>query len=145
MFYTCQHFKIWELIDKETFERWGGSAWMFLNPAALQMIDGLWEFATAYGGKKTSIVINDWHWGGHLQQRGLRTPSCTIGGKLSQHRFGNAFDCFVEGFTAEEMRQAILENYDTYRLQWINCIEAGVDWLHLDCRNIPDRIRIVRP
>ena len=144
-FYKCQHFRIYELVDPETHRRFGERAWMFFNPKALRMIDGIWEFFNDYRGQKTVVKINDWYWGGQYQWSGLRTLDCTIGGDLSQHRLANGFDCKIGGVPAEEARQVILANQDHKYLQYITCIEADVDWLHADSRNIRDRILLVYP
>jgi len=144
--YTCKHFKLYELVDKYTYEKYGQDAWMFFNPNALRMIDGVWEYVdTVLKPRKTVIIINNWKWGGRLQERGLRPIYMTTGAKYSQHRFGNGFDCTVKDISSEDMRKEILNNKDHELLQYINCIEADVPQLHLDGRNIPDRIRIVHP
>lgn len=143
--YLCNHFKIYELVDKATLDRFGFRAWMLLNPIALQALDGIREFFTDLRGKDTPVTVNNYHAGGPFQFRGLRPKSCTVGAEYSQHRLGNAFDCDIKGLSAEEARREILANKDNPLLININCIEAGVNWLHFDCRNIPDRIRIVHP
>jgi hypothetical protein len=143
--YICRHFKIYELVDKKTFDRFGLHAWMFLNPTALQALDGIRDFFTELRGKDTPVIVNNYHSGGPFQYRGLRPLSCAIGAEYSQHRLGNAFDCDIKGVSAERARQIILEHKDDPRLAMITCIEADVNWLHFDCRNIPDRIRIVHP
>lgn len=144
-FYKCKHFHIYELVDPVTHRYFGERSWMFFNPRALRMIDGIWEFFNDYRGCKTVVKINDWYWGGQYQWSGLRTLDCSIGGDLSQHRLANAADCKIEGVPAEEARRVILADQDHKDLQYITCIEADVDWLHIDSRNIKDRIRIVYP
>ena len=144
-FYNCKHFKIYELVDPITHQRFGEQAWMFFNPNSLKMIDGIWEFFNDYRGMKTIIIINDWYWGGQYQWSGLRTLDCTIGGDRSQHRFANAFDQKIGGVPAEEARQIIFANQNHRLLQHITCIEADVDWLHTDSRNVKDRIIVVYP
>jgi hypothetical protein len=113
----------------------------FLNPHALMALDSLRDFFDA------PITVNNWLWGGPFSYRGLRPLDCSVGADYSQHRFGNAFDCDVSGVTAEEARVLILGAKDDFGIQHINCIEADVNWLHFDCRNIPyeDRIKIVYP
>ena len=135
----CKYFKVYELVDPETFKRFCEKSWMFFNPLILTTADGIREYFNA------PVTINDWSWGGTFQWRGLRTASCTIGVKWSQHRFGNAIDCDVKDVTAEKARQVILANKDHPLFKCITCIEANVNWLHSDCRNIEDRIRVVYP
>jgi len=137
--YRCKFFKIYELVDRFTHERFGEEAWQFFNPIALISLDGIREFFNA------PVTVNNWFWGGSLQFRGLRPVYCTIGATYSQHRFGNAFDCDVKGVSAEEVRKTIIDNKDHELLRHITCIEADVDWLHFDCRNIPERIKLVKP
>ncbi|MDO9535084.1 MAG: hypothetical protein Q7J85_07070 [Bacillota bacterium] len=137
--YKCKHFKIYELVDPVTYKRFGDEAWMFLNPLILMAADGIREY---FG---VPVTINNWHWGGEFQWSGLRTVFCTIGGKWSQHRFANAIDCDIKDIPAEEARQRILANQNHPLLQHITCIEASTNWLHIDSRNIKDRIRIVYP
>lgn len=112
---------------------------MFLNPLALQALDGIRDFFDA------PVIVNNYHAGGRFQFRGLRPRFCSVGAEYSQHRLGNAFDCDVAGVSAEQVRKVILAHRDDPRFLFINCIEADVNWLHFDCRNIPDRIRIVHP
>ncbi len=139
MFYKCKYFKIEELVDRETHRLYGEGAWMFFRPEALMALDDLREF---FG---VSVIVNNWPMGGNNQYRGFRHGGVTIGGRRSQHRLGNAFDCSVKGYTAEQARQKILENKDDPLLCRINCLEGVVNWLHFDCRNIPERIRVVMP
>ncbi len=135
----CEHFAIQELVDRATYERFGVGAWQFLSQEGLIALDGIRE----YFGKP--VIVNTWHRGGSFQYRGLRPRSCDIGAEYSQHRLGNAFDCDVSGVSAEEVRREILTHPNDPRLHRITCIEAGVNWLHFDCRNIADRIRVVNP
>ena len=135
----CEHFKIHELVDRYTFNKFGEEAWQFFNPIALIALDGVREFF------HKQIIVIDWFWGGEFQYRGLRPIYCTEGATYSQHRFGDAFDGDIEGVTAKEARQAILENQDHELLKHITCIEADVNWLHFDCRNIAERIKILNP
>lgn len=139
MFYKCQHFDITELVDKETFNKFGESAWMFFNPNVLMAIDGIRKFFNV------SVTVNNWKSGGQFQWRGLRTLNCTDGGSYSQHRLGAAVDCDVKGKTAEEVRQVILKNKEHEYFKYINCIEDKVNWVHIDVRNINNRILIVQP
>jgi hypothetical protein len=135
----CEHFAIQELVDPATYERFGVGAWQFFTPGALLALDGLRE----HFGRP--ITVNNWHRRGPFQFRGFRPRSCATGAEYSQHRLGNGFDCDIQGVSAEEARQEILRHKNDQLLIHINCIEADVNWLHFDCRNIADRIRIVKP
>lgn len=136
--YKCKYFDIKELVDHETFRRFGTDAWMFFDPRALMSLDAIREF---YG---VPVSVNNWPYGGSNQYRGFRPGNCDVGAEYSQHRLGAAFDCNIQGIPASVVRKDIVDNKDTI-FQLINCIEDDVSWVHFDVRNINDRIRIVRP
>ncbi len=142
-FYKCKHFCIYELVDRYTFEKFGEDAWMFLQQKALMSIDGIREFFSELKGKDVPVTVNNWYWAGGLQYRGLRPVYYTSGATHSQHRFGNSFDLDVKGVSAEDVRKEILANKDNELLKYITCIETNISWVHVDCRNIPSRIRII--
>ena len=138
MFYKCKHYKIQELVDPDTYGRFGEEAWMFFNPAFLRSADAVRDH---FGVRCT---INNWLWGGNRKWSGLRPRLCSIGAGYSQHRFGNAGDILLDGVRAEDARKEILEHKDDIFTE-VMCLEDEVDWLHMDCRNIPGRIRLVKP
>lgn len=138
MFYQCKYFKIYELVDKPTFDQWGDRAWQFFNPLLLMSLDALREF---YG---VGITVNNWYWEGRFSQRGLRNPSSTVGATFSQHRLGNAIDCDVKGIDPKKVREDIVLYKDTL-FPYINCLEGNINWVHFDCRNIENRIMWVYP
>lgn len=137
--YRCQHFIIEELVDPETHRLYGERAWQFFDVVALYSLDGIREFFDA------SVTVNNWIWGGRFTQRGYRGGNTQIGAVRSQHRNGRAFDCDIKGVSAEDARRQILAHQDAPRLRFITCLETDVSWLHFDCRNIPDRILLVKP
>jgi len=123
----AHYFKIYELVDKKTYEDRGQKAWELISPELIYVIDELREyFGAAY--------INTWYWKKNGSQwRGLRTQRCKVGAYYSQHRLGNAADMTFKRETAAEVRKAIKEDP-----QWwedIRCIERKVNWLHVDVRN----------
>lgn len=137
--YIPKYFRVYELVDKATYYQFGFKAFQFFNPLALQMIDGVREYFDA------PVTINNWISGGDFQWRGLRTKACEVGGDYSLHRFGGAFDCDIKGLSAHEARKRIMADKDHPLLKNINCMEDGVNWLHIDVRNIASRILIVYP
>jgi len=144
MNYQCKYFTIQELVDKATFEKFGVQAWQFLNPLALQALDGLREFLN------TPLIINNWANGGKYEFSGFRPRNCEIGAEYSQHRLGNAFDIKCVRYTPKEIVQKILDNKDHPLLKNINAVEdpeATPTWTHIDCRNVTDRerVKIVKP
>ena len=132
-----KHFKIYEFVDKETYELLGEQAWKLFNMDLLLDLDWL-RFKL---DKK--ITVNDWYWGGEYQNRGFRTAKSTVGSTTSQHRSGNAVDFTVDGMTAEEVRQFILDNEDTY--EDINRMEDDVSWVHIDGKHVVERIHLFKP
>jgi len=148
MFYKCKHFRIEELVDKFTFEKFGELSWQFFSPNFLMMIDGIWEY---FG---VTVYMNNWVWGGDAKFRGLRPEYCKIGAMHSPHRLGKGADMVFKGMSAEEVRNRIIIDQEHPKLNRITRIEVGRDvggnireWLHADCLNIPDvqRIKIVYP
>ena len=76
------------------------------------------------------VHLNNWHWGGDLQNRGFRIYYCEIGAEYSMHKFGRAIDFDVDGMQAIEVRQAILDKQELF--SEITRLEDGVDWIHAD-------------
>jgi len=70
--YTCKYFKIEELVSKQVYEyfsrRYGANfCWKFFQEQILKDLDAIRE----YHGH--SITINNWKFGGSLNQCGLRS------------------------------------------------------------------------
>ena len=138
MFYKPHFFRIQELVDKPTFDKFGETAWMFFNPVLLRSLDRVRHHFDA------PVTVNNWAQGGDFSQRGLRVNT-NVGARYSQHKFGNAVDYDVRGYPAEEVRQEILRKKDHHDFELITCVEADVNWVHHDCRNIHDRILLIHP
>ena len=109
-----------------------------LNPETLVALINLREF---FG---VPITVNNWHIGGSFQYRGFRPSDCKVGAKMSQHRFGNAFDCDIKGYTAEQARQKILANQDHLLLRSITRLEAGTSWVHFDLKPLQRKIHVFK-
>ena len=136
--YKCTHFKIYELVDPVTYNKYGQRAWQFLDPKALMLIDKLRE---VFG----SCTINNWKWNGSYKWSGLRTPSCIIGASMSQHRFGRAFDLKFKNISAPEVRKAIKEDAGYWEAQGLCGMENKTPtWVHIDTRNV-DPIKFFNP
>lgn len=133
----AKYFRIYELVDKRTYNKYGQFAWQFIDPRLIKAIDTL---------RKTfgSATINSWKWGGQYKNSGLRTPQCKIGSAMSQHRFGRGADMKFKNVTPQEVRKAIRKDLDYWK-KLINCIENKTPtWVHVDVRNcIP--IKFVNP
>lgn len=126
--YIPVHFKLYELLPEDYYNEmypvFGNFLWNIFCRTGLETIDALRE---EYG----RMLANDWYWGGKNQYRGYRPPECKIGAKLSQHRFGRAFDLIPLDTKLEVIRRDILAG------KWpqIKGLELNVSWLHIDFRN----------
>lgn len=133
-----RNFAPFELVDRGTYERMGETALSLFTSDALMALDDLRDFF----GK--NITVNNWAFGGTLQWRGYRLPACKEYSPNSQHSKGNAFDCDIQGYTAEQARKKILANKDNPLLAKITRMEAGVNWLHIDCMTGVKRIHLFK-
>jgi len=133
----CKWFKIQELVSPQAYKDRGDKAWQLLDDRLLITLDRLRE---KYG----SMTINNWSYGGDREWSGLRTPESPYYSKYSQHTHGRACDIIFKHVTAEQVRQDILENPDDEIFEYINSLELGVSWAHLDCRNV-ERIFAFHP
>lgn len=92
--YKCTHFGIKELVSPIVYQKFGENSWMFFDRAILEDLDTIRETW------RNSIIINNWQWGGNLQQCGLRSNLDGIVKDktrreqlyLSAHAMGKAFD-----------------------------------------------------
>ncbi len=139
MYYQCKHFTLPEICDRQTCSQLGEQAWMLFRQDLLITLDAVRE----YFGKP--IVINNWQGGGNLSLCGFRPYDSQVGAKFSQHRLGNAADLHMVGMDADEIRAEIIKNQDHEAFKLISCLETGIQWVHLDCRNIGNRILLVKP
>ena len=137
---------IWlqELMHQQVYQSWGDRSIMFLDPKIVNILQAI------RNRFKVPIIMNDWHNGGRLMNRGFRPHYSSVGAKLSQHRFGRAADChFGDGLTVQEVYADIMANETWYMNQGLTTVEDirhTTTWLHLDCRwTNEDKIRIVQP
>lgn len=129
-----KHFKVQELVDPDTYAKYGDNSLKYFNADALTMLDNIREFFAC------PVTVNNWHTGGSFKWRGLRNPSSPVYSAGSMHSKGRAFDCDVLGYTAEQARQKIIENKDNQLLRGVMRMEAGVNWLHIDNKPTSNRI-----
>lgn len=145
-------FYLTEFVSKNIYDQFGEKSIWFVDPRIVQLA----QFTRDYFGK--SITINNWYDEGDAFQKalpderqysGFREPACTIGGKLSQHRYGRAIDIRVSGLTPQEVYQAILAAEKQFMEAGLTTLEDIRDtptWNHLDIRHTGlDKILIVRP
>lgn len=135
--YKCKYFNIKELVSPGTYNARGEKAWQLLDDRLLWTLD---ELRKKYG----PMTINDWSWGGQREWSGLRTPDSPYYSQYSQHSYGRASDIIFKNISAEEVRQHILANSEDPTYKYINAMELGVSWCHLDIRNC-DRILAFYP
>ena len=128
--YIPKHFIVQELVTPHAYSRLGDSALVLMDDRILMALDAVRAIFDR------PITVNTWHTKGGFTQRGWRDDA-EVGSRFSQHRFGRAVDFDVQGYTAEDVRQAII---DTWRcseaLQGITRMEAGTSWVHIDCASI---------
>lgn len=136
--YRCRHFSIKELVDPETYDARGERAWELLDSRILKAIDLIRD---DFG----PVVVNTWHNGGGLKYRGFRPHTCTVGARLSQHRYGRAIDFHTLNAPLQAVYDAILTD-KYWMVTTVEDFEATKTWIHIDCRNnLTDKIRVVTP
>lgn len=129
--YVPKHFKLHELLPPELYNELReqeGKGWRLFDDRLLRTLDQLKAVFP-----KGSITINNYFWGGNRRWSGLRTPGSSDYSITSQHSYGRAADCLFSAYDEAEVRQYIISNPDEFL--WIKGVEAGVSWLHIDCRN----------
>lgn len=130
--YKPTFFRLEELVPKTVFLGMAPSKrdqlWWLFDERQLRTIDAL---RRRFG----PMIANTWHQGGKFNFRGWRPGDCADGSRYSQHKFGRAVDLDPEKVSADEIREDILINPSREEYRFITCIEAGVPWLHTDCRN----------
>lgn len=133
-----KYFKIQELVSKQTYEKYGEKSWIFLDERLILTLDALREYFNA------PITVNNWLWGGNLQQRGLRTncdeivKNKTLKNSLyvSQHCLGKAVDFNVKNHTVKDVYKVILENPKVFPyIKRIENINKTPTWVHIDIAN----------
>ena len=141
MYYKPEFFTMDELVDKATYDKYGESALVLFNPLILISLDNIRKYFD------TPVYVNNWDSGGDLQFRGFRPRWSEVGSVYSQHRLGQGIDCTVKNYTAEYVRNVIINDKDNELFKYITCLEDKVSWVHADCRNIPDyeRIKLINP
>lgn len=126
-----RYFKIQELVPPQIFAQFGDRSWWFLDRKAVQMLDEIRELLGV------PIVVNNWHTGGQYKESGFRLPDTATGGRLSQHKFGRAFDPKPVGMTPQEAHKFILNHEKQFMaigLTTLEDIAKTPTWVHVDNR-----------
>lgn len=140
-----KYFSIQELVPREVYNDRGDKAWQLLDLRALQVLEWLRENLGA-------CTVNNWKWGGNFSQSGLRTYDFymqdgltlhkdayrNISKSYSQHKYGRAFDCKFNDYTAEEVRDWIKRHWAGSGFDFAITLEEGVSWVHFDVRSQPE-------
>jgi hypothetical protein len=138
-----KYFKAFELVDPDTYARFGERSLQFFRPEALRMLDGVREFLGV------PCIVNDWKSGGQYRFSGLRPRSCAIGAEYSAHRFGCAFDVKPRGMTIAAAWAKIQGAKGDPRIALIRRVEDisyTPTWLHVDTyEHDGDGILVVKP
>lgn len=133
-----KYFKLQELVSQEVYNKYGELAWQFIDERLIITLDELREHFNK------PITINNWLWGGTLEQRGLRANKDPLvankkGYYISQHVLGRAVDLNVKGLTAQEVYNEILRNKDKFKyLKRMENIKDTPTWTHIDCANVDE-------
>lgn len=140
MDYIPKYFQPYEVVPKEIYDSFNnqgklGQVWWLFDPRILLVAD---RIRTRYG----KMVANTWWYGGTNHYRGFRPAGCKVGATWSQHRYGRALDLVPTETSVEEIRHDIITNGENFG--FITCVEVGVPWLHVDCRNYRGLL-IVKP
>lgn len=131
MHYKPINFELYELYPKAFYYRWKHIShilWQLWDDRVLYTLQRL---RNRYG----KMSMNDWYWEGNNQYKGFRPANCGIGGILSQHKFFKAADPSPVDYTADKIREDILNDPFCNDFKYITCLEMGVSWLHFDVRN----------
>lgn len=123
-----KYFQIHELVPKYIFDKYGEDSWRFINPRLIMSIDKLKERFP-----KGTMTINNYFWGGGRNWSGLRTQRSPYYREMSMHSLGGAIDAIFSDYETDDVIDDIIDNRDLY--PYINGIELGVSWLHVDVRN----------
>lgn len=150
--YIPKNFKAQELVDRATYVAFGQDSLRYFRPEILKALDWIHDNYPTAG--KRAITVNDWHWGGAHEWRGLRLPRSPDYKEWSAHS-GAAMDFCGNGWRDEAMRLWILSIHKGARGlgQWdhpilgIRRMEIGtVGWVHIDClEHDQPEIRMVEP
>lgn len=128
--YKCKHFELYELAPK-MYQDVGETLWELFDDRALETLDVLRE-------KFGSMTVNNYHWNGANQFRGVRTSEFYGSAEKndhsrSQHKYGRAFDVTFKDHTAVEIRNYVVDHPEEF--PHITFLEVGISWFHFDVRN----------
>jgi hypothetical protein len=141
---VSSHFFLDELVPPSIYLKWGARAICFIDYRILMAADWLHDTIGL------PVIGNNWISGGQYKESVLREFNTTTGAKMSQHKFGRAFDAKIKGMTPHEVHEVILKHQEfLVQNQLITTLENAdftKTWTHIDCRFTGlDHIQIVNP
>ena len=128
-----KYFKIHELVPKEMYEAKGESAWKYVPKSHIKTLDKLKEHFNL-----GTMTINNYFWNGSREWSAGRTSDSKWYSKYSMHTYFQAYDIVFSHYTAEEVRNYIIDNHNEF--SDIGGIELGVKWVHIDFRNVDELV-----
>jgi hypothetical protein len=136
--YKCKYFGPYELVDRETFRKYGHTSYRYFDRTLLRLADRLRE---EFG----RCIINDWYWNNDnyndasvFKWSGLRIPDSPFYREYSMHSHGKALDLKFQDTDADTVRQWIKDNFDTLKKElglFSITLEEGVSWVHIQIDN----------
>lgn len=124
-----KNFIIQEFVPEDVYKKYEQSSIWFIDPK----IPLLAQFIRDWF--ENPVSINNWYLDGDRRNSGFRVSDCTVGSKLSQHRFGRAFDFRIASISPEEIREVIRDNYTRFHDTGLTTIEKDTStWVHVDVR-----------
>lgn len=156
-----QNFDVREFVPPAIWNKFGTKSIWFISPQIPKIAEfyKAW-FKDYYKADECLVIVNNWHYakvGPIYDSRGFRMPNDTDGASLSQHKFGNAFDCDLilvkNGVKKEldykEVQGVMLNNESVFMAAGVTTIEDHLiakTWLHTDNRYTGlNEILVVKP
>ncbi len=137
-----ENFYLDEFIYPDLYKSKGRKSRWYIDQRVIDIV----QYIRTKTGKP--VTVNTW-WNssGGFKLRGLRPFNTGTGASLSQHKFGKAADFDVKGYTAEQVRDKIKNEWkDDLMKMGLSAIEDGVNWVHIDVRNTgKDDLMIFNP
>lgn len=126
-------FVIQEFVPPETYKKWGDRSIWFIDEHVVRFAQWLKDECDG-----TSVTINNWKWDGPRRDSGYRPPINRNSkyAKESSHRRGLAIDVVVKGYTPDQIRTIIDNNYEYLRKTFgVTGYEVDTPtWTHVDFR-----------
>jgi len=129
-----KYFKIHELVPKKMFEDNGERAWKYVQRSHIETLDKIKEHFNL-----GTMTINNYYWNGTREWSAGRDDSSKWYSKYSMHSYFQAYDIVFSHYSAEEVRNYIIENHKS-EFEDIGGIELGVSWVHIDFRNVDELV-----